>query len=355
MNRRRVNAVCAALLFAFRSIRVPRIFKTARRRNRLGLAGVVVLILAGLTSSPVSAQFSSGKPIRIIVPFGPAGSADVIARVLQVPLGRALKQNIIIENRSGAGSNLGTAVVARSDLDGYTLLLTTSAFVANPALYKGIPYDPAKDFAPIADLAVAPNIIATLPKAGLNSLTDVIARAKADAQKLNYASPGNGTTPQLTMELFKLRAGIQITNIAYGGGGPATQALLSGTVDLLCASLPNVQEQVRAGAMKGLSITSTQRWPDLPEVPTFGELGFPDIVLDTGHFLLAPAGTPPEIIERLAKETLAVLAQDAVKERLRQVGYAPVAGGPDALRQRIAKEVPFFKELVASAKIPQIE
>jgi tripartite-type tricarboxylate transporter receptor subunit TctC len=321
----------------------------------LGLFGAVILILAGLTSPPVSAQFGSGKPLRIIVPFGPAGSADVIARILQAPLGQALKQNIIIENRAGAGSNLGTLAVARSDPDGTTLLLTTSAFLANPALYKSVPYDPTRDFAPVADLAVSPNIIATQPKGAFASLADVVARAKADPEKLNYASPGNGTTPQLTMELFKLRAGVQLTNIAYGGGGPATQALLSGTVDLLTASLPNVQEQVRAGTMKGLAMTSTQRWPELPDVPTFVELGFPDIVLDTDHLLLAPAGTPPDVIERLAKETQAVLAHEAVKERLRQVGYASIAGGPDVLKQRIAKEVPFFKELVASAKIPQID
>ena len=327
-------------------------FKAA---HGLRLAGAATLFMAGLASPPAYAQLASGKPIRIIVPFGPAGSADVIARILQVPLGQALKQTIIIENRAGAGSNLGTVAVARSDPDGTTLLLTTSAFLANPALYKNIPYDPAKDFTPVADLAVSPNIIATQPKGAFKSLADVVARAKADPEKLNYASPGNGTTPQLTMELFKLRAGIQLTNVAYGGGGPATQALLSGTVDLLTASLPNVQEQVRAGTMKGLAMTSTQRWPELPDVPTFVELGFPDIVLDTDHLLLAPAGTPPDVIERMAKETRAVLAQDAVKERLRQVGYAPIAGGPDVLKQRIAKEVPFFKELVANAKIPQID
>jgi len=319
----------------------------------VGLAGV--LLLMGLLSSPAFAQVSSGKPIRIIIPFGPAGSADVIARILQQPLGQALKQNIIIENRPGAGSNLGTAAVAHAEPDGSTLLITTSAFVANPGLYKNLPYDPVKDFAPIADLAVAPNIIATLPNSELKSLRNVIARAKADPEKLNYASPGNGTTPQLTMELFKLRAGINITNIAYGGGGPATQALLSGTVDLLCASLPNVQEQVLAGTMKGLAMTSRERWSELPDVPTFVELGFRDIVLDTGHFLLAPAGTPPDVIERLAKATKDVLAQDTVKARLRQVGYAPIAGGPEVLKERIAKEVAFFKELVASAKIPQIE
>ena len=189
----------------------------------------------------------------------------------------------------------------------------------------------------------------------MNSLADLIARAESNPQKLNYASPGNGTTPQLAMELFKLKAGIDVTNIAYGGGGPATQALLTGTVDVLSTALPGAQEQVRAGTMKGLAITTTQRWPDLPDVPTFSGLGFPDIALNTEHFLLAPAGTPPEIVDQLSKAILSALAQDDVKQRVRQVGYAFVAGGPDAAKQLIAKDVPFFKELVANAKIAQIE
>jgi tripartite-type tricarboxylate transporter receptor subunit TctC len=325
--------------------------------NRWLNAAITAAALAwtGLAAPAALAQLNAGKTIRIIVPFAPAGSSDVLARVLQAPLQQELQQNVIVENRAGAGTNIGTAEVARAEPDGTTLLLTSSAFVVNPALYKSIPYDPAKDFAPIAALPVAPNIFATKANNGINSLADVIARAKTNPQQLNYASPGNGTTPQLTMELFKLKAGIAITNIAYNGGGPATQALLTGTVDILSTALPGAQEQVRAGAMKGLALTTTQRWPTLPDVPTFSELGFPDITLVTEHFLLAPAGTPPDIIARLTKATLAVLAQDALQERVRQVGYEPVSGGPDRVKERIAKDVPFFKDLVTTAKIPQIE
>jgi tripartite-type tricarboxylate transporter receptor subunit TctC len=314
-----------------------------------------VLVSSVLTPSPAFAQLDSGKTIRIIVPFAPAGSSDVLARVLQQPLQQALGQTIVVENRAGAGTNIGTAEVARSEPTGYTLLLTSSAFIVNPALYKTIPYDPAKDFVPIAVLPVAPNIFATKANNGIESLKDVIARAKADPQKLNYASPGNGTTPQLTMELFKLTAGVTITNIAYNGGGPATQALLTGTVDVLSTALPGAQEQVRSGVMKGLALTTTQRWPTLPDVPTFTELGFPKITLNTEHFLLAPAGTPANVVEQLSKAVLAVMAQDELKKRILQVGYDPIAGGPDAAKERIAKGVPFFKELVANAKIPQIE
>ncbi|HEY2531037.1 MAG TPA: tripartite tricarboxylate transporter substrate-binding protein [Xanthobacteraceae bacterium] len=325
--------------------------------NRWVNAAIAAALSAwtALASPAGFAQFDAGKTIRIIVPFAPAGSSDVLARILQPPLQQALKQTIIIENRAGAGSNLGTTEVARAAPDGGTFLLTSSAFVVNPALYKNVPYDFAKDFVPIAQLPVAPNIFATSPKGGINSLVDLVARAKANPQKLNYASPGNGTTPQLTMELFKLKTGLGITNIPYNGGGPATQALMTGTVDVLSTALPGAQEQVRSGTMKGIALTTMQRWPTLPDVPTFTELGYPDITLTTEHFLLAPAGTPPEIIARMAKATLAALAQDDVKKRLLQVGYLQVAGGPDAAKQRIAKAVPFFKGLVANAKIPQIE
>jgi tripartite-type tricarboxylate transporter receptor subunit TctC len=324
-----------------------------RRANAAIAAGV--LAWAGLASPPVFAQLNSSKTIRIIVPFAPAGSSDVLARVLQGPLQQELKQNVIVENRAGAGTNIGTAEVARAEPDGTTLLLTSSAFVVNPALYKTIPYDPFKDFAPIAALPVAPNIFATKAGGGINSLADVITSAKANPQQLNYASPGNGTTPQLTMELFKLKAGINITNIAYNGGGPATQALMTGTVDVLSTALPGAQSQVQAGTMKGIALTTTQRWPTLADVPTFSELGFPDITLVTEHFLLAPAGTPQPIVEQLTKATLAVLATDELKARVRQVGYEPVSGGPDMAKQWIARDVPFFKDLVKDAKIPQIE
>ncbi|HUC51939.1 MAG TPA: tripartite tricarboxylate transporter substrate-binding protein [Xanthobacteraceae bacterium] len=279
----------------------------------------------------------------------------MLARLLQQPLQQEIKQNVIVENRAGAGANIGTAEVARAAPDGYTLLLVSSALVVNPALYKSIPYDPLKDFAPIAALPVAPNVFAVKAKGGISSLNDVVARAKAAPGKLNYASPGNGTTPQLTMELFKLKSGLQITNIPFNGGGPATQALLTGTVDILSTALPGAQSQIKSGAMKGIALTTNTRWPDLPDVPTFVESGFPDITLKTEHFLLAPAGTPQPIINQLTKAVLAVLSQDNVKQRVKDLGYEMVAGGPDVAKAAIAKELPFYKDLIKNAQIPQIE
>ena len=200
-----------------------------------------VLMTAAFASeleTGASAQ-TPGTTIRIIVPFAPAGSSDVLARVMQGPLQEELKQTVIVDNHAGAGSNIGTVDAARAKPDGNTFLITSSAFVVNPALYKNVPYNFEKDFEPIALLPVAPNVFATNPeKSGINSLADVIKLAKADPQKLNYSSPGNGTTPQPTMELFKLKLGVNLTNIPYNGGGPATQALMGGTVDVLSTGLP---------------------------------------------------------------------------------------------------------------------
>jgi tripartite-type tricarboxylate transporter receptor subunit TctC len=347
MSRYGVCAALAAKAFTLRLLRA--------RGTHLACAAFFVSIVTSFAAPPASAQISPSATIRIIVPFAPAGSSDTLARLLQQPLQQELKATVIVENRAGAGTNIGTAEVARATPDGTTLLLTSSAFVVNPALYKTIPYDPFKDFAPIAALPVAPNIFAVKAGGGINALSDVITRAKADPGKLNYASPGNGTTPQLTMELFKLKAGVDITNIAYNGGGPATQALLTGTVDILSTALPGAQSQVQAGVMKGIALTTTERWSTLPDVPTFGQAGFPDITLNTEHFLFAPAGTPQPIIDQVTKAVLAVLARDEVKERVRQVGYEPIVGDAAVAKDRIAKDVPFYKDLVKNAKIPQIE
>ena len=351
MNRRGVCAARAAKVLILRFMRDLR----AVSPRHFAPAAFLVLIATAFVASPASAQLSPSATIRIIVPFAPAGSSDTLARLLQQPLQQELKNTVIVENRAGAGTNIGTAEVARANPDGTTLLLTSSAFVVNPALYKTIPYDPFKDFAPIAALPVAPNIFAVKAGGGINSLADVVFRAHANPGKLNYASPGNGTTPQLTMELFKLKAGVEITNIPFNGGGPATQALLTGTVDILSTALPGAQSQVQAGVMKGIALTTSTRWPGLPDVPTFVESGFPDITLKTEHFLLAPTGTPQPILDQVTKAVLAVLAKDDVKKRVTDLGYELVAGGPDVAKSAIAKEVPFFKDLIKDAKIPQIE
>jgi tripartite-type tricarboxylate transporter receptor subunit TctC len=247
------------------------------------------------------------KPIRIIVPFGPAGSSDISARVLQNPLQTLLGQSVIIEHRPGAGSNIGTAAVARSDPDGYTLLITSSAFVVNPTLYTKVTYDAYKQFAPLADIADAPNVLVATPQSGLKTLKDVIDRAKAQPGKLNVASPGIGTTPHLSIELLKQRAGIDIVAVPYQGGGPAAQAILSGTTDMFFSALPNINAQLEAGTLTCLGIAADKRWPAFPSVPTFIESGFPNFLTSTGHLFLAPAGTPAAIVKKLSDAAVEII------------------------------------------------
>jgi tripartite-type tricarboxylate transporter receptor subunit TctC len=323
------------------------------RRGKL-VAAVALAAICGAAPIATLAQ-SPGGVVRIVIPFAPAGSADLLARVIQAPLQEELQQTVIVENHAGAGSNIGTSEVARAKPDGRTLLITTSAFVVNPSLYQNVTYDYTK-LTPIGLLPVAPNVFAVSPKqGGINSVADLITRAKAEPQKFNYSSPGNGTTPQLTMELFKLTTGAAVANIPYNGGGPATQALMSGTVDILSTALPGAQAQIRAGTMKGIALTTDERWPTLPDVPTFKELGYPDINLSTEHFFLAPGGTPPAEIERISKAALKVIARDDIKKRLVDLGFLPTVEGPEAAKARIARDVAFYKDLIARAKIPQIE
>jgi tripartite-type tricarboxylate transporter receptor subunit TctC len=316
-------------------------------------AGALALGAAGF-GRPAAAAGYPDRPVRIIVPFAAGGPSDLTARLMSVKLGEALGQTFFVENRAGAGSNLGTAAVARSAPDGYTLLVTSSAFVVNPGLYKQVPYDPAKDFAPVAELDTSPNVFIATPASGITSMAQLVARAKANPDELSYASAGIGTTPHLAGELLKIAAGINITHVPYPGAGPAIQSILSGTVPLMCASLPGAHPSILAGTMRALAVTGTQRWYDMPDVPTMLELGYAGFVSDTFHAMLAPAGTPPEIVDRLATVSLEALRQPEFHERLRTLGFEVIGNGPDGLRRRIAEEVPRFRDLIAKAGIERV-
>jgi tripartite-type tricarboxylate transporter receptor subunit TctC len=315
--------------------------------------GALALGAAGFGRTAVGAGYPD-RPVRIVVPFAPGGPSDLTARLMSVKLGEALGQTFFVENRAGAGSNLGTAAVARSAPDGYTLLVTSSAFVVNPALYKQVPYDPAKDFAPVTELDTSPNVFIATPASGITSMAQLVARAKAAPDALSYASAGIGTTPHLAGELLKIAAGIQITHVPYPGAGPAMQSVLSDTVPLMSASLPGAHPSILAGTVRALAVTGAQRWYDMPDVPTMLELGYAGFVSDTFHSLLAPAGTQPEIVDRLARVSLDALNEPAFHERLRTLGFEVIAKGPDGLRRRIADEVPRFRDLIAKAGIERV-
>jgi tripartite-type tricarboxylate transporter receptor subunit TctC len=321
--------------------------------RRVLLQGAGALTIGGFARPAVAAGYPD-RPVRIIVPFSAGGPSDLTARVLSVKFGEAFGQTFIVENRPGAGSNLGTAAVARSAPDGYTLLVTSSAFVVNPGLYKNVPYDPVKDFAPVAELDTSPNVFIATKASGITSIKEMVARAKANPSELSYASAGVGTTPHLAAELLKIAAGINITHIPYAGAGPAMQSILSGTVPLMCGSLPGAHPSILNGAVRALAVTGTQRWYDMPDMPTMLELGYAGFVVDTFHGMLAPAGTPPEIVNRLAALSQSALKEPEFHDKLRKLGFEVIGNGPDGMRRRIAEEVPRYRELIAKAGIPRV-
>ena len=313
------------------------------------LNAAVAATAAACLSLTATAALAQGNTIRIIVPFAPAGSSDVLARVLQGPLQQELKQTVIVENHAGAGSNIGTVDAARAKPDGTTFLISSSAFVVNPSLYEHVPYDPFKDFTPIMVIGASPNVFVVPSQSKIQSMKELIAQAKANPGKMNWTSPGIGTTPQLAGELLKIKAGLQMTHIPYAGAGPANTAVLGGLVDFYVANYGSLTGLLSSGKVRPIAVTSKKRWPDLPNVPTLDELGIKDAESDTFQGLYAPAGTPKPIVERLAKELGKILADPEMKAKYVKLGLPVVAEGPEAFKARIAREVPMYKEVIDKA------
>ena len=326
------------------------------RRKVLRTAGLLIgsTATAGFASRPARAAGYPERPIKIIVPFAYSGPTDIMARILTTPLGDAIGGSIIVENKPGAGGNIGIGAAAHAEPDGYTLLITSSAYVVNPGLYTSIPYDPYKDFAPVAELGTSPNVILVNPKLAVNSLADLIAYAKAHPDELNYASPGVGTTPQLSAELFKIIAGIQITHVPFSGAGPAIQAILGGTTQVAFAALPPAHPHIESGALKALAVTGQRRWFDLPDVPTMIELGYKDFISDTFQGFLAPAKTAPAVIDLLANKSIEILKRPAIAKQLADNGFEVIANGPDGMKKRIDDEVPKWRDIIAKAGIKPV-
>ena len=321
--------------------------------RRAVLGGGAVAIGAAF-ARPAAAAGYPDRPVRIIAPFAAGGPSDLLSRLFSIKLGEALGGSFYVENRGGAGSNIGTAAAARAAPDGYTLLLTSSAFVLNPGLYKQVPYDPVKDFSPIAELVTSPNVFIATPASGITSMAELVVRAKAKPDTLNYASAGIGTTPHLAGEWFKSVTGISMTHVPFAGAGPALQAILSGTVPIACASLPGAHPSIQNRDVRALAVTGSERWYDLPDVPTMIELGYRNFLSDTFHAVLAPNGTPPEIIERVATGLLGALRQPPLHEQLRSLGFEVIGNGPDGLRRRIALEVPAYRDLIVKVGIEPV-
>jgi tripartite-type tricarboxylate transporter receptor subunit TctC len=312
-------------------------------RRSIALALALALMLLGQAHAQTAWP---AKPIRLIVGFAAGGSTDVTARIIAQALSERLGQPVMVENRGGAGGNIGADAVAKADPDGYTLLMATSStFAANPNLYKTLPFDVQKDFAPITVTAFIPNLLVVNPSVPANNVADFIAYLKSNPDKLNFASAGNGTSQHLSGELFNSLAGVRMTHVAYRGGAPAVSDLLGGQVQVIFAPLVEVIQQVRAEKLKALGITTAKRSPLLPEVPTILEslLGY-EVALWNG--LLAPAKTPPDIIERINRATIEALRSPEVKAKLAEQGSEPVGNTPAEFKAFIESELVKWRRLV---------
>jgi tripartite-type tricarboxylate transporter receptor subunit TctC len=307
------------------------------------------LCLAGLTLALVPTAWAQSawptKPVRIVVPFAPGGTTDLLARALAPELSRAFGQQFIIDNKPGAGGNVGAAEVARAPNDGYTFLMgTVGTHGINVSLYSKMPYDPVKDFAPVTLVAGVPNVLVMNPaKAAeykIETVPDLIRFAKANPGKLNMASSGNGTSIHLSGELFKTLTGTYMVHFPYRGSGPAVTDLLGGQMDLMFDNLPSSMPHIKAGKLKALAVTSAARSEALPEVPTIAEAGPVKGYEASSWFgLLAPAGTPADIVSRVQQETAKALANPAIKERLQSQGAIPSGNTPAEFARLIDSEI----------------
>ena len=323
--------------------------KFAQISERAACVFVILVLTLAAPGDQARAAWPE-RTITIIVPFPAGGPSDLLGRLLAAELAPKLGQNVIVENRIGAVGNIGISMGARAAPDGYTLVVVTNVVLINPSVSK-VAYDPLNDFAPIAYLGAAPNVIITRPASGITSIADLIARAKANPGKLNYASPGVGSVSQLAVELLKLRANIDIMHIPFNGAAPALQAGLAGTTDIASVSIAGLIGFIRSGDLKGLVQTGSERWFDLPDVPTTGEAGIPNAVVETSQMFLAPAGTPAPIVRRLAEETQLILQKPDIKVKMLNAGFMVKYEGPEDLHSRMVREIPIWKEIVQRAGI----
>jgi tripartite-type tricarboxylate transporter receptor subunit TctC len=297
-------------------------------------------------------RWSPHGMVRIVVPFAAGGTADLVARMLAEGMARDLGQSVIVDNRVGAGGNIGIAGVARAEPDGRTLLLASTAFLTNPALYPARPpYDPVRQFAPVSELVSAPDVIVVSASSPLASLGDLVARARARPGAISYATPGKGNSVHLGGELLWQRAGVELLHVPYNGAAPAIQAALAGQVDCALAALPAALPLLAAGRLRALAVGGLARWQSLPGVPTIAESGFAGFRSETMQALYAPARTPKAAIERIYHAAVGVLGDVPVRRHLAEMGFSVVAGSPDALARRVAQDVPRWADVAAKAGI----
>ena len=305
-----------------------------------------VLALLALAAAGAHAQSYPTKPVRIVVGFTPGGGVDINARLLAPKLGEALGQQVLVDNRPGAGTNIANELVAKAPADGYTLLMNTAAIAINMTLYRKVNFDAVKDFAPISIFSQAPNMLTVHPSLPVKNVKDLVALAKAKPGSLNYSSAGSGTTQHLTAELFKLRTGTSIVHIPYKGSAPSLVALLSGEVSLTFANIPAISSHVKAKRLRALANAGTKRADQMPEVPTLKESGINGVEVVVWYGVLAPAGTPKEVVNSLGGAIAKVAKSADMRRILHEQGAEPVGNSPDEFSKLLREEVARWGEVV---------
>lgn len=319
-----------------------------------GLMAKKWLVIAGLVtaSNLVAAQSFPDKTITLVVPNPPGGLVDTSARLLSEPLTRVIGQPVVVDNKPGASGNIAYQYVANAKPDGYTLLISYSGYhVGNPSLMDKLPWDPVKDFSPIALLTVSTNVIAVHPSVPVNNLKEFIAYAKANPGKLNYASQGNGSVSHVGTEMFKQSTGVDMVHVPYKGSGPAIQDVLAGQVQVFISTPPSLMQHIQSGKLKGLAVTGKNRHPGMPNVPTTAEAGLPSFQLESWVGLFAPAKTPEPIVNKLADAVKRSLALPEVKERADAAGVEIRFLNPAATEALVKKELPYWNKVIKSANI----
>ncbi len=303
-------------------------------------------------SASVAADAWPDKPIRLIVPFPPGGPADGLARIVGEQLATAVGKPIVVDNRPGAAGNIGMELGARSAPDGYTLMLAPAGnLTVNPSLYRNVPYDVARDFAPVTVIAAVPNILVVHPGVPAQNLNELIRYGKANPGKLNFASPGAGSGAHLAGELFKSTTGLDLVHIPFNGIAPAVTAVVSGNVELMFAGAPTVLPQMAGGKLRALGVASPKRIASAPQLPTLDESGLPGFDVTSWYSIVAPAKTPPEIVNRLQTEIARTLAQPAVKDKLAALGAEPIGNAPAEFAAMIRIETAKWSKIVKDANI----
>ena len=320
------------------------------KNNGFVLCGILVTLLYALSLQAADPKWPI-KPVRVMVPFGPGGTTDVIARIVAMRMTELTGQSFIVDNRPGAGGNIGTGIVAGAAPDGYTLLVSSSAYVVNPGLYKVVPYDPFKSFIPVTNFAASPSLFSSHISVAVKTLPEAIALALAEPKKYSFATPGIGTTPHLAVEMLKSALKIDLGNIPYNGAGPSVTAHLAGQVLFACSALPTPSPHVRMGRLRGLAMASVQRHPSFPDIATMEESGYKDQLSDTIQGFYFVAGTPQSIVNNFYKDLVKMAQIPSIKERVTGLGFQFVLNTPEQFALQTQEEVQKWTRVIQEAHI----